>query len=152
MNQSPFLEYRDMVMGHYGTASWLRSLVMAMWNGSGYPVGLSQLGSVDEDHFNAAMAMLRQYRAHGENDCAFMALAEDIRVRMENEHAADEREQLFSDWRQELRYQLLECQMRPGDISNVMDEFCDLLETEFDAGHCVEDVAATLLHRATAQS
>lgn len=42
MSTSPFLKYRDMVLGYYSTASWLRRVIMAMWNGTDYKTGLSQ--------------------------------------------------------------------------------------------------------------
>jgi len=41
--QSPFFTHRDKVLGYYGAASCLRQFVLAMWNGKGYPVDLSQI-------------------------------------------------------------------------------------------------------------
>lgn len=149
MNTSPFLQYRDMVMGHYSTAKWLRSFVMSLWNGGGYKIGLSQLGSIDEAHFNAAMAMLRQYREQGENDREFMTLAEDIRVRMGEEQAAEERERTFSDWQRDLRYHLnRQGRMRPGEIAQAVEDHYGWLESEFDAGHSAEATGDALEARA----
>lgn len=78
MSTSPFLKYRHMLMGHYGTAKWLRLFVMSLHNGDSYKVGLSQIGSIDDAHFNAAMEMIRHYREHGESDKEFMSLANGI--------------------------------------------------------------------------
>ena len=47
MTTSPFDIHRSKVLGHYSTASWLRSVVMAMYSGSTHPVGLSVLASID---------------------------------------------------------------------------------------------------------
>lgn len=149
MNTSPFLQYRDMVMGHYSTAKWLRSFVMSLWNGGGYKIGLSQLGSIDEVYFNAAMAMLRQYRERGENDREFMALAKDIRVRMGEEQAAEEREQAFSDWQRDLRYHLnRQGRMRPCEIAQAVEDHYGWLESEFDASHSSEATGDALEARA----
>jgi hypothetical protein len=81
-----------MTLGHYGTANFLRSLVMAMWNGDDYKIGLSWLGTMDANHFEAAMAMMRQYHKYGENDREFMALADDILARMNEEPAEEPQE------------------------------------------------------------
>jgi len=86
--QSPFLMHRDKVLGYYGAASWLRQFVLAMWNGKGYPVGLSQFRGLDRYHADAAFDMLAAYRKHGENDQAFMSLAEECRARLKEEQAA----------------------------------------------------------------
>jgi hypothetical protein len=149
MNKSPFLQFRDMVMGHYSTANWLRSFVMALWNGSDYKVGLSQLGSIDEAHINAAMAMLRQYREIGENDRAFMALAEDIRTRMEEERAAEERDLAYSGWLRDLR-SFLTRQGRMGseEIAQAVEDHFGWLEAEFDAGRSAESAGEALEARA----
>ena len=66
MNTSPFLQYRDMVMGHYSTAKWLRGVVMSLYNGRAYPVGLSQLTNTDTEHFTAFTEMVVHYRRAGE--------------------------------------------------------------------------------------
>ncbi len=121
MNTSPFLQYRDLVMGHYSTAKWLRSLVMSLYNGSGYKVGLSHLGAIDEAHFEAAMAMLRQYRKHGENDREFMALAECIRARMDEERAAEEREVALADMQRIYVTGVGWCWMMDGEIIEVIE-------------------------------
>jgi hypothetical protein len=87
--ESPFQRHRGLVLGHYATAAWLRSVVMAMWNGHDYKVGLGQLGSLDARHFDACMDLFAHYRKHGENDPAFLRLADEVRRRMEQEAAAE---------------------------------------------------------------
>lgn len=86
---SPFQRHRGLVLGHYSTAAWLRSVVMAMWNGHDYKVGLGNLVSLDQRHFDACIEMFAHYRKHGENDPAFLGLADDVRQRMEQEAAAE---------------------------------------------------------------
>lgn len=72
---SPFVVHRQKVLGNYRTAVFLRRLVLAMWNGNGYPIGLSELTGLDADHREAAIDMMLSYAVNGENDEAFMALA-----------------------------------------------------------------------------
>ena len=67
------------VLGSCGTAEWLRRVVLAMWNGSAYKVGLSKLESLDGEHFRALSEMLESYHKNGEDDPAFMAIAEECR-------------------------------------------------------------------------
>jgi hypothetical protein len=86
--ESPFITHRNKVLGYYNTASWLRQLVLAMWSGSNHKVGLSQLAGVDEDHAKAALDMLHGYRKNGENDPAFMTLADECLDRLKEEGAA----------------------------------------------------------------
>lgn len=57
--ESPFVTHRNKVLGYYGTAFYLRRLVLAMWNGTGYPTGLSFLTGLDSDHAEAAFEMMR---------------------------------------------------------------------------------------------
>ncbi len=78
-SKSPFVVHRAKIIGDYGTAEWLRSVVLAMWNGSAHKVGLSKLVSLDDEHFRAFMEMLESYRRHGENDPAFLAIADECR-------------------------------------------------------------------------
>lgn len=85
--ESPFITHRDKVLGYYNTSSWLRQLVLAMWSGNNHKVGLSQLAGVDEDHATAALEMLYGYRKNGENDPAFMALADECLNRLDEERA-----------------------------------------------------------------
>lgn len=86
--ESPFITHRKKVLGYYNTSSWLRQLVLAMWNGSSHQVGLSQLAGVDEEHAKAALEMLYGYRKNGENDPAFMTLADECFERLREDKAA----------------------------------------------------------------
>lgn len=131
MRTSPFCIYRDMVLGQYSTAAWLRSAVMAMWNGQGHQVGLSQLTNLDIKHYDAFIAMVEHYRAFGENDQAFMALAEEIQLRMADEKAAENRAAAMEDWqRQMLGHSTIGRQAARYAI----DDFYSWLEGQFDAG------------------
>lgn len=89
--QSPFITHRDEVMGHYGTAAWLRQLVLAKWNGTDYQIGLSNLAGFDDDRAPAAFDMLLSYRRRGESDPAFMSLARDCLARRNAEIAQTQR-------------------------------------------------------------
>ena len=78
---SPFELYREMILGHYSTAAWLQAVVLALWNGHQFKIGLSQLAGLDDSHYAALTHMLDYYRWHGENDPTFMSLADEIRNR-----------------------------------------------------------------------
>ncbi len=78
-SKSPFVTHRSKILGQYGAAEWLRDAVLSMWNGSTYKVGLSKLVNLDDEHFRALSEMLDSYRRHGENDPAFMKIAEECR-------------------------------------------------------------------------
>lgn len=127
---SPFHKHRDKVLGHYGTASWLRSVVLAMWNGTGYPVSLSKLTGLDAEHYEAFREMCDSYREHGEGDPAFMALADEVRKRVEQEQAAERRAADFEDWSREAKYELREA----GRKSHELDDHYTWFEQQFDAG------------------
>ncbi len=85
---SPFTTHHDTIMGYYGTAARLRSLVMSLWNGAAFPFELSCLGSFDSRHYAIALDLIQSYRRLGENDEAFMALADEIRAAREAAAAA----------------------------------------------------------------
>lgn len=126
--ESPFAKHRQMVLGHYGTASWLRQLVLAMWNGSSFQVGLSQITSVDHDHAKAAFDMLLSYRQHGERDKAFMALADECRKRLDEEAAAQERSEELNDWMKATGRALRAVGMR----ADLVDDRYTWFERQFD--------------------
>lgn len=136
--ESPFQKYEHLVLGYYGTAAWLRMLVLAMWSGNAYKVGLSQLAQVDEAHFDAAMQMMAHYRKYGERDVAFMNLAEKIRERLAEEQAALERNDLFEEWCRRARVALRDRGMRPG----MVDDQYDWFERQFDAGKTPEEASS----------
>lgn len=140
--ESPFQQYRHLVLGHYSTAAWLRMLVMAMWNGNAYKTGLDNLVAVDEQHFDAAMQMMAQFRNHfrkyGEHDPAFLSLVEEIRERMEEEQAAVEREKRFEEWYRRARIALRDRGLR----SDLIDDQYNWFERQFDAGRTPEEAAS----------
>lgn len=139
--ESPFITHRDKVLGHYGTASWLRKLVLAMWNGSAYPVGLSQLPSLDREHREAAMAMVSSYCSNGERDQAFMALANECRTRLEEEQAAAERSERFEEWRKDAQFAIRQAGGRSYFVEDHYAWFCK----QFEAGIAPESAAELAL-------
>lgn len=98
---SPFRMHRDKVLGYYGTAAWLRQVVMALWSGSATPVGLSNLQGVDDDHFKAFIDMVTHYRRVGESDLAFRQLVEEVQARHAAERQAVERAMAYEAWSRE---------------------------------------------------
>lgn len=136
--ESPFQQYRHLVLGHYSTAAWLRMLVMAMWNGNAYKAGLSQLANVDEKHFDAAVRMMAHFRKHGENDPAFMSLADAIRERMDEERTAAEREERLEEWCRRARIALRDRGLRPDLVEDQYSWF----ERQFDSGKTPQEAAA----------
>ncbi|AMR77984.1 DUF7673 family protein [Cupriavidus nantongensis] len=134
---SPFVAHRDKVLGHYSTAAWLRRLVLAMWNGNAYPVGLSQLTNLDDSHAKAVLEMLSSYRQNGENDATFMALAEECRARLEEEAAAAQRADEFEAWLRQVRSEL----RTVGLSRDLADDRYDWFEGKFNAGLTPGDAA-----------
>lgn len=144
--ESPFFTHRSMILGHYSTASWLRTLVMAMWNGTDHKAGLSQLATVDDRHFAACSEMIAHFCKHGENDPAFMALAKDIQQRMREESDAVERSDALDEWRKDVRHSLIEKhKVKPSRASYALEDHYNWLEQKFDAGVRAEDAGSTLL-------
>jgi hypothetical protein len=74
---SPFITHRNKVLGNYGAASFLRSVVLAMYNGQVHKIGLSGLTNLDGIHLAAFLELTSAYSHHGENDEAFLALASE---------------------------------------------------------------------------
>ncbi|MFT3819805.1 MAG: hypothetical protein QM750_19705 [Rubrivivax sp.] len=135
---SPFEIHRDKVLGHYSTAAWLRNVVMALWNGTDRPVGLSKLSSLDDDHFRAFVEMLRHYRSVGENDLAFLRLVEDVRARLEDDKAAEDREMRHVAWRSDAAREL----RRLGKPTGLLDDRYNWFEARFDSGDSAAAAAA----------
>lgn len=74
---SPFLRYRQEILGHYETAQRLRALVLNLWGGK--PANLSLLFmNADERHTRIALELIASYSHYGENDSHFMGLAAEI--------------------------------------------------------------------------
>lgn len=141
-NESPFSRHRDLVLGYYGTASWLRAVVLALWSGSTNPVSLSRIGGVDERHFNAFLEMLRHYWQFGENDDAFMSLAQEVLARHEEEQRAAARAEAFDRWSTEVRSALKRAGRK--DAEDLIERFDGRLEEQFDAGTAATEAAAML--------
>lgn len=96
--ESVFKKYRPMVLGYYGTAAWLRQLILSMWNGAAYQVELSRIACIDSDHAQAVFDMLLSYREHGRNDREFMILAQECQDRLNEEMASDKRQEDLRRW------------------------------------------------------
>lgn len=76
---SPFARYRTTILGGYTTARRLQALTLHLYN-SNSPVEISRLlANADERHQRIALELLASYARLGENDHAFMLLAEEIR-------------------------------------------------------------------------
>lgn len=143
MSASPFLKYRDMVLGYYSTAGWLRRVIMAMWNGNDYKTGLSQITGLDARHYQAFSEMVAHFRQYGESDSAFMALANDIRTRMAEEQAAADREVALDAWLDGVKHHT---RLTRSATANAIDEHYGWLERQFDDGVSSEQ-AMRLLER-----
>lgn len=74
---TPFLRYRQEILGNYETAKRLRALVMNLWGGRPANIGLLFQGA-DERHTRIALECIVSYATHGENDSQFMGLASEI--------------------------------------------------------------------------
>lgn len=63
---------------HHGGARALQDLALHLYNSREYPVDLGYLCSMSESHWEAAHAMMLDYRENAENNRVFMAMCEDI--------------------------------------------------------------------------
>ena len=127
---SVFETHREKVLGYYTTASWLRRLVLAMWNGNDYQVGLSRLATIDNEHFAAALAMIQAYRQNGERDEAFLSLAVECRQRVDAEKAAADRDDRLTRWCHSAQRAVTESGGRTGYV----DDHYSWFESQFDLG------------------
>lgn len=135
---SPFNTHRAKVLGFYSTASWLRRAVMAMWSGTAYPVGLSQLTNLDAEHFAALVEMMSHYRKVGEGDPALHELVKEIQARNAAERDASARAERFEAWSREVVREL----RRLGKPEGLVDDRYNWFEARFDAGDTPEAAAA----------
>lgn len=62
---------------HHGGARTLQNLALHLYNSPEYPVNVGYLCAMSDDHWEAAHAMMLDYRANGENNRAFIAMCED---------------------------------------------------------------------------
>lgn len=150
MGISPFLQHREKVMGHYGTAAWMRQVVMALWNGNANKVGLSQIRSLDAEHWEAVIAMLDHYHRHGEDE-SFMALTEEVRTRMAEERKAEERKLALESWMRDVRSHMIRTHsMFSYDAEIAIDNHYHWLDGEFDKGSDATAAAKGLMVRLAA--
>jgi hypothetical protein len=63
---------------HHGGAQALQNLALHLYNSRDWPVDLSYLCAMSDDHWEAAMAMILDYRESGERNAAFMAICREI--------------------------------------------------------------------------
>lgn len=82
---SPFARYRKEIFGYYSTAERLQALTLHLWNSSNEVNLASLLINADEKHRRIALEMIASYSVWGENDPAFMMLANEIRDRRAQE-------------------------------------------------------------------
>lgn len=76
---SPFIRYREQIMGGYSTAYRLASLVLHLYNGNEWTLDITTLlRNADDNHVRIALELMAWYAQYGENDQAFMALAREI--------------------------------------------------------------------------
>jgi hypothetical protein len=79
--RNPYLDpsWRGWIRGaHHGGAQALQDLALHLYNSRGWPVHMSVVCSTADDHWEAALAMLLDYRERGEANREFMALCEEI--------------------------------------------------------------------------
>jgi hypothetical protein len=78
---------------HHGGARALQNLALHLYNSRDWPVDLSYLCSMSDDHWEAAQAMILDYRENGENNAAFIAMCAEIaEERLARAEAAEARE------------------------------------------------------------
>lgn len=63
---------------HHGGAQALQNLALHLYNSRDWSVNLGYICSLSKDHWEAALAMILDYRENGENNRAFMAMCEEI--------------------------------------------------------------------------
>lgn len=132
---SPFEKHREKLVGNYSTAAWLRKVVLAMYNGGAYPVGLSRLTNVDADHMLAFQELTSHYHRHGESDVTFMRIAEECLAIEERHTAARARAERFDPWTDEVRGALARRGLNADDAESAW------FEKRFDAGDSAEAAA-----------
>lgn len=141
---SPFETHREKILGHYSAARTLRDVVLALWNGQAYPVGLSSLTNLDAAHYRAFRDMVDHYHSQGENDPAFMRLADECVARAEKEAAARQRAERLKVWTLDTRWALKQLDLDVG----VVEDHSSWFKQRFDAGESPELAAAAWQSRA----
>ena len=127
---SPFYTHREKIVGHYGTAAWLRQVVMSMWHGFEHPVGLGELKGLDEDHYSAFCEMISHYHQSGTNDLALRRLVLEIEDQIAADAQAAALEERFIVWCQAVRTHLREF----GSPGHLVDDRATWFQHHFKAG------------------
>lgn len=78
--ENPFVAHRAILVdADDGEGHLLGDLALHLWNGEQWPANLGRLArGADEAHWRIAQAMIAWYRAHGEDDPAFMDLCLEL--------------------------------------------------------------------------
>lgn len=63
---------------HHGGVQALQNLTLHLYNSRDWSVNLGYICSMSEDHWDAALAMILDYRGNGENNREFMVMCEEI--------------------------------------------------------------------------
>jgi hypothetical protein len=63
---------------HHGGAQALQNLALHLYNSRDWPVNLGYICSLSDDHWEAAMAMILDYRENGEENREFLAMCAEI--------------------------------------------------------------------------
>src|SRR3546814_10343992 len=118
-----------------------------MYNGQDYKIGLSQLSGMDNQHFQAFSQMIIYYRLQGENDPSFIGLVGDIRARMQEENAAQEREEALEEWLHQVKTKF---RVSCDSAAHAIDDHYSWLEGQFDLKATPDQVVQPLISKCMA--
>lgn len=95
-DMNPYLHpvWSEWICGaHHGGAQALQNLAVHLYNSREWPVNLGYICSMSDDHWEAALVMILDYRENGEKNREFMTMCEEIaEERSERAAAADARD------------------------------------------------------------
>ncbi|NCA72881.1 MAG: hypothetical protein EOM91_23065 [Sphingobacteriia bacterium] len=77
---------------HHGGAQALQNLALHLYNSREWPVNLGYICSMSDDHWEAALAMILDYRENGEKNREFMAMCEAIAAARSERTAVEARD------------------------------------------------------------
>lgn len=143
---NPFEKHRDKVLGQYSTAKWLREVVLSLYSG-GYPATLTRISNADDNHRKAFFEMVEYYAQHGENDAAFMSLAQECIEMRKAEAQAEVREERLTAWMRELKLALMNLGQAPGEA----DDHYSWFEGQFDLGISPDAAAVAFVDKLRAK-
>lgn len=98
MRESPFTEFRHLVLGSYRTAAYLRQFILTLSDGLQHPIGLSYLAAMDVDHFNVCMEMLRAFHENGPTDPLFCNLVKEVTQKLASQTPEERKHESFERW------------------------------------------------------